>query len=214
MGANELKEKRNDLLGAKVRERLEKRHFEAYYCKTKEEALKKAIELIPTDHVVSWGGTISIGEIGLFDYVKKNNKVIDRDTAKTPEERVEIMRQGLLCDTFLMSTNALTEDGILVNIDGNGNRVAALCYGPKNVIVVAGINKVCKTLDDAVSRVRNTASPINIQRFDGVNTPCYLTGSCTNCKLPQSVCSQVVITRLNRVPSRIKVILVGEDLGL
>ncbi len=214
MGANTLKEKRNDLLGAKVRERLEKRHFEAYYCKTKEEALKKAIELIPTDHVVSWGGTVSIEEIGLFDYVKKNNKVIDRDTAKTPEERVEIMRQGLLCDTFLMSTNALTEDGILVNIDGNGNRVAALCYGPKSVIVVAGINKVCKTLDDAVSRARNIAAPINIQKFDGVNTPCYLTGSCTNCKLPQSACSQVVITRLNRVPSRIKVILVGEDLGL
>ncbi|MGM9530486.1 lactate utilization protein [Intestinibacter sp.] len=213
MERNKPKEIRYDLLCAKERDNLEKRHFEAYYCQTKEEALKKAIELIPKNDVVSWGGSVSIDEIGLLDYVRKNYKVIDRDTAKTPEERVEIMRQALLCDTFLMSANAMSEDGILVNIDGNGNRVAALCYGPKNVVVIVGINKICKTLEDAVSRARNIAAPINVQRFKGIKTPCYLNGSCANCKSPESACSQVVITRTNRTASRIKVILVGKELG-
>lgn len=213
MERNKPKEIRTDLLGVRVRDNLQKRHFEAYYCPTKEEALKKAIELIPKEDVVSWGGSVSIEEIGLLDYVKKNYKVIDRDNAKTPEERVELMRQAILCDTFLMSANAMSEDGVLVNIDGNGNRVAALCYGPKSVVVIVGINKVCKTVEAAISRARNTAAPINVQRFDGINTPCYLNGSCANCKLPQSACSQVLLTRTNRNPSRIKVILVGEELG-
>ncbi|MDO5010539.1 MAG: lactate utilization protein [Intestinibacter bartlettii] len=213
MGRNKPKEIRYDLLGSKVVENLQKRHFEAYYCQTKEDALKKAIELIPENDVVSWGGSVSIDEIGLLNYVKENRKVIDRDSAKSPEERIELMRQGLLCDTFLMSTNAMTEDGVLVNIDGNGNRVAALCYGPKSVVMIVGINKVCKTLDDAVSRARNIAAPINAQRFNDLKTPCYLKGSCANCKSPESICSQVVITRLSRPASKIKIIVVGEDLG-
>ncbi len=166
MERNKPKEIRYDLLGAKVVENLQKRHFDAYYCQTKEDALKKAIELIPEDDVVSWGGSVSIDEIGLLNYVKENRQVIDRDSAKSPEERVHLMRQSLLCDTFLMSTNSMTEDGVLVNIDGNGNRVAALCYGPKSVVMIVGVNKVCKTLDDAISRARNIAAPINIQRFN------------------------------------------------
>ena len=213
MGRNKPKEIRSDLLGSKVVENLQKRHFDAYYCQTKEDALKKAIELIPENDVVSWGGSVSIDEIGLLNYVKENRKVIDRDSAKSPEERIELMRQGLLCDTFLMSTNAMTEDGILVNIDGNGNRVAALCYGPKSVVMIVGINKVCKTLDDAVSRARNVAAPINAQRFNDLKTPCYLKGSCANCKSTESICCQVVITRLSRPASKIKIIVVGEDLG-
>ena len=213
MGRNTPKEVRYDLLGAKVLENLQKRHFDAYYCETKEDALKKAIELIPKEDVVSWGGSVSIDEIGLLDYVKKNYKVIDRDTAKSPEERVDLMRQSLLSDTFLMSTNAMTEDGVLVNIDGNGNRVAALCYGPKSVVMIVGINKVCKTLDDAVSRARNIAAPINIQRFKDLKTPCYLKGSCANCKSTESICNQVVITRMSRPVSKIKIVLVGEELG-
>ena len=213
MGRNTPKEVRYDLLGAKVVENLQKRHFDAYYCETKEDALKKAIELIPKEDVVSWGGSVSIDEIGLLDYVKKNYKVIDRDTAKSPEERVDLMRQSLLSDTFLMSTNAMTEDGVLVNIDGNGNRVAALCYGPKSVVMIVGINKVCKTLDDAVSRARNIVAPINIQRFKDLKTPCYLKGSCANCKSTESICNQVVITRMSRPVSKIKIVLVGEELG-
>ena len=213
MGRNTPKEVRYDLLGAKVVENLQKRHFDAYYCETKEDALKKAIELIPKEDVVSWGGSVSIDEIGLLDYVKKNYRVIDRDTAKSPEERVDLMRQSLLSDTFLMSTNAMTEDGVLVNIDGNGNRVAALCYGPKSVVMIVGINKVCKTLDDAVSRARNIVAPINIQRFKDLKTPCYLKGSCANCKSTESICNQVVITRMSRPVSKIKIVLVGEELG-
>ena len=179
----------------------------------KEDALKKAIELIPEDDVVSWGGSVSIDEIGLLNYVKENRQVIDRDSAKSPEERVHLMRQSLLCDTFLMSTNSMTEDGVLVNIDGNGNRVAALCYGPKSVVMIVGVNKVCKTLDDAISRARNIAAPINIQRFNDLKTPCYLKGSCANCKSTESICTQVVITRISRPVSKIKIVVVGEDLG-
>lgn len=213
MERNKPKEIRYDLLGAKVVENLQKRHFDAYYCQTKEDALKKAIELIPEDDVVSWGGSVSIDEIGLLNYVKENRQVIDRDSAKSPEERVHLMRQSLLCDTFLMSTNSMTEDGVLVNIDGNGNRVAALCYGPKSVVMIVGVNKVCKTLDDAISRARNIASPINIQRFNDLKTPCYLKGSCANCKSTESICTQVVITRISRPVSKIKIVVVGEDLG-
>lgn len=213
MGRNKPKEIRYDLLGAKVVENLQKRHFDAYYCQTKEDALKKAIELIPENDVVSWGGSVSIDEIGLLNYVKENRKVIDRDSAKSPEERASLMRQALLCDTFLMSTNAMTEDGVLVNIDGNGNRVAALCYGPKSVVMIVGVNKVCKTLDDAISRARNIAAPINIQRFNDLKTPCYLKGACANCKSTESICNQVVITRMSRPVSKIKIVVVGEDLG-
>lgn len=213
MERNKPKEIRYDLLGAKLVDNLQKRHFDAYYCQTKEDALKKAIELIPENDIISWGGSVSIDEIGLLNYVKENHKVIDRDSAKSPEERVQLMRQGLLCDTFLMSTNAITEDGVLVNIDGNGNRVAALCYGPKSVIMIVGVNKVCKTLDDAVSRARNIAAPINIQRFNDLKTPCYLKGSCGNCKSQESICNQIVITRMSRPASKIKIVVVGEDLG-
>ena len=204
MERNKPKEIRYDLLGAKVVENLQKRHFDAYYCQTKEDALKKAIELIPEDDVVSWGGSVSIDEIGLLNYVKENRQVIDRDSAKSQEERVHLMRQSLLCDTYLMSTNSMTEDGVLVNIDGNGNRVAAM---------IVGVNKVCKTLDDAISRARNIAAPINIQRFNDLKTPCYLKGSCANCKSTESICTQVVITRISRPVSKIKIVVVGEDLG-
>ena len=131
-----------DIKGPLVAKKFAARGFEAVYCPTKEEALKQAISYIPETDVVSWGGSVSINEIGLRPYVLEHNPVIDRDSAKTPEERVELMRKALLCDTFLMGTNAAVQDGQLINIDGNGNRVAALCYGPKQVIAIVGMNKV------------------------------------------------------------------------
>lgn len=204
---------RNAAFGASVKANLEKRGFEAYYCAGREEALAKALELIPQDDVVSWGGSVSIGEIGLLDAVKKRNPVIDRDFAETPEERAELMRNALLCDTFLMSSNAVSEDGQLVNIDGNGNRCAALVYGPRQVIVVAGLNKITGTLESAVERARRTAAPINAQRFPGIKTPCSVTGVCGDCQSPDCICAQIVITRRCRPAGRIKVILVGEKLG-
>ena len=205
---------RNDKTGPVIVEKLKGRGFDAYYCSTKEDAMKQALELMPEGSLVSWGGCKSVEEIGLLDYVRTSGKfrVLDRDTAKTPEERVEIMRQGLLADIFLSGTNAMTEDGELVNIDGNGNRVAAMVYGPKSVIVVAGMNKVEKTVMDAASRARNTAAPINAQRFE-MNTPCKIDGMCHDCNVPDCVCCYIVRTRRSRPAGRIKVILVGEDLG-
>jgi len=203
---------RNRILGATLVKKLQARAFDAYYCATKEEALAKALELIPKDDVISWGGSASIAEIGLLDYVRKNFRCIDRDTAKTPEERMEIMRQGLLCDTFLMSTNAMTVNGELVNIDGNGNRCAAMIYGPKQVLVIAGLNKVTGNLHSAIDRAHATAASINVQRF-GAKTPCCLTGVCADCNCNDTICNYIVVTRRSKPAHKIKVILVGEDIG-
>ena len=204
---------RNELLGKSVIKNLSKRNMEGYYCATKEEALAKALELIPETDVVAWGGSVTIDEIGLLAAVKARNPVIDRDTAATMEEKVELMRKGLTCDTFLMSTNAMSEDGILVNIDGNGNRVASLIFGPKQVVIIAGVNKIAKDLDSAIARVRSNAAPINAQRFAGISTPCAKTGVCSNCNAHDCMCCQVVVTRHSRQAGRIKIILVGENLG-
>lgn len=201
-----------DKKGPKVAENFNKRGFEAYYCPTKEDALAKAISLIPEDHVVSWGGSVSINDIGLRPYVLEHRQVIDRDTAKTPEERKELLRKALLCDTFIMGTNAATEDGQLYNIDGTGNRVAALIFGPKQVVVIVGMNKVEPTLDAAITRARSVASPMNMQRFSK-KTPCAVTGMCADCLSPDSICNQMVHTRRCAPAGRIKVILVGENVG-
>ena len=204
---------RNAVLGKTVVERLNKRHFEAYYAEDAAAARAKVLELIPAGHVVSWGGSVTLSEIGVLEAVKKTNPVIDRDTAKSVEERMEMVRQALLCDTFLMSANAISEDGQLVNIDGNGNRCAALIYGPKQVIVVAGVNKIAADLDAAIARARHTAAPINTQRFPGISTPCAKTGVCADCLSPESICAHMVISRHCRQPGRIKAIIVGENLG-
>lgn len=192
---------------------LQSRHFDAFYCSTKEEALEKALSLIPRGHSVGWGGTMTCQQIGLIDAVRAGEyRALDRDTCKTAEEREELMRQTLLCDTFLTSANAISLDGQMVNIDGNGNRVAAIVYGPRQVIVVAGMNKVEDTLEAAINRARTVAAPLNEQRFGHPN-PCAATGSCADCKSETCICNQILITRHCR-GNRIKFVLVGEDLGL
>ncbi len=201
---------RNAILGASLVKKLKARAFDAYYCQ--EEALRQALALIPKDDVISWGGSVSIAEIGLQEYVRKHFTCIDRDTAKTPEERMEIMRKALLCDTFLMSANAITVNGELVNIDGNGNRCAAMIFGPKQVIVIAGLNKVVKTLHSAIDRAHETAATINAQRFS-LKTPCALIGICGDCNCDDTICNYIVITRRSKPANKIKVILVGEDVG-
>ncbi len=202
-----------DKKGPAVAKNFEKRGFAAWYCPTVEEALKLALSLIPPEHVVSWGGSSSINDIGLRPYVLEHYQVIDRDTAKTPAKRAEIMHQALLCDTFIMGTNAAVETGELLNIDGNGNRVAALAYGPKQVLVIVGMNKLEPTLETAFARARSTASAININRFAGSQTPCYVTGICGDCKSQSTVCRQILRTRACNPAGRIKVILVGENIG-
>ena len=208
-----VREMRNEVLGNRVVKALESRNMEAYYVKTKEAALAKALELIPEGSSISWGGTMSAQDIGLTDALHKGNyDVYDREQVETREEKEKIAHQALNCDFFIGSTNALSEDGVLVNVDGNANRVAAFAYGPKNVLLIVGMNKVVKTEADAMSRARNEAAPINAQRF-GVNTPCVKNGSCFNCKSPQCICCQILITRFSKVPKRTKIILVDENLG-
>ncbi len=209
------KQIRYDKSGPKVVEALKRRHFDAYYYPTGKEGVQKLLELIPGTDVVSWGGSESLQTLGIQDTLKKEGyQVIDRDTAKSPEERMEMMRKALFCDTFLMSSNAISEDGQLFNIDGNGNRVAAMCYGPKSVIVIAGMNKVVKSLEDAVSRARNMAAPTNMQRFAGIKTPCASNGNCADCVSPDCGCAYLVATRISRPAGKIKVILIGEDIGM
>lgn len=207
-------EKRNTLYGQTIVKALESRRFEAYYCSTKQDALNKALALIPKEHTVGWGGSASIYEIGLVDkLISEGYKVFDRSRAETDEERTEIMRKALVADTFITGTNALTEDGMLLNVDGRGNRVAALTFGPKSVVVIAGINKVVRNAEDAVNRIKTTAAPINITRFPGKKTPCALTGKCGDCLSEDCICAHWVLTRLSQPAKRIKVILVGENLG-
>lgn len=207
-----VREMRNEVLANRVVKNLESRNMEAYFVKTKEEALKKALELIPEGSSISWGGTVSAKEIGLLDAVHEGNyEVYDREEAQTPELKNEIAHKALDCDFFIGSTNALAENGVMVNIDGNANRVAAISYGPENVLMIVGMNKIVRSAEDAYARAKYVAAPINGQRFEGL--PCAKTGVCSNCKSPKSICCQTLITRFSHVPNRIKVILVNEELG-
>ena len=209
----DVRKMRNEVLANRVVKNLESRNMEAYFVKTKEEALKKALELIPEGSSISWGGTVSAKEIGLLDAVHEGNyEVYDREEAQTPELKNEIAHKALDCDFFIGSTNALAENGVMVNIDGNANRVAAFAFGPKNVLLIVGMNKVVKSEEDAMSRARNEAAPINAQRF-GLDTPCSKNGMCYDCKSPDCICCQILITRYSRAAKRIKVILVDENLG-
>jgi len=189
---------------------LKNRQFEAVYCESRDDALKQALEWIPKGASVGFGGATSAQQIGLLEAIHgADYRCIDRDLAP---DRVQAMRECLLADVFITGANALSLTGEMVNIDGMGNRVAAICYGPGSVIVVAGMNKVVQSLEDAVRRARTVAAPMNKQRFPA-ETPCLVTGSCGDCKVPGCICNQIVITRNCRPAGRIKVILVGEELG-
>ena len=203
-------EKRGNILVKNLRSR----HFEAYYCATREEALEKALELIPKGATVGWGGVMSAHQIGLVEALHRGDyRPIDRDKCETPEEKLQAAKDSMFADIFLTGANGLSLDGEMVNIDGTGNRVAAIVYGPKEVLVIAGMNKVSDTLEDAITRARTVAAPLNQQRF-GLNNPCTVTGTCADCKSETCICNQILITRHSRPVGRIKFILVGEDLGL
>ena len=202
--------KRGELLVKNLRSR----HYEAYYCETKKQALTKAMDLIPKGASVGWGGAMSAKQIGLLDAVNNGDyRAIDRDKAPNPAARKQAMKDCLLADVFITGANALSMDGQMVNIDGNGNRVAAIVYGPESILVIAGMNKVMDTLDAAMIRARTIAAPIYKQRFD-LQTPCEVTGTCGDCKSEGCICNQILVTRNSKPAGRIKMILVGEDLGL
>ncbi|MBE5924618.1 MAG: lactate utilization protein [Lachnospiraceae bacterium] len=205
--------KRNELLAQKIIKGLESRNMTGYYAASKEEALKIALDLIPENSSVTMGGAMSAREIGLVDAIKSGNyNFIERENAITPEEKRKATLEGYDADYFLSSANAMTEDGVIVNIDGNSNRVSMIAHGPKHVLFIVGMNKICDDVDGAMKRARNVAAPINAQRF-GLSTPCSKTGSCMNCKSPDTICCQFLITRFSRHKDRIHVILVGENLG-
>ena len=193
---------------------LKARHFDAWYCDTKEEALAKVLELIPEGSTVGWGGAMSAQQIGLMEALNVGNyNAIDRDRCSNQAERDQAARDSMFADFFLTGANGLSLDGQMVNIDGTGNRVAAIAYGPKNILVIAGMNKVEDTLDAAINRARTVAAPMNKQRFRN-ETPCAITGACADCKSEGCICNQILVTRHCRPVGRIKFILVGEALGL
>ena len=203
-------EKRNAVLAEHVIKGLQSRNMSGYYAKNKEEALKTALELIPKGSSISMGGCMSAQEIGLVSALKESDyHFIDRSKM----EPREALLAAYDADIFLASANAMTDDGILVNIDGNANRVSCMAQGPKKLIFIVSMNKICSDLDSAMKRARNIAAPANAQRFD-IKTPCKLTGRCSDCKSPDTICCQFLITRYSRHTDRIHVILVNENLGL
>jgi len=207
---NEMITKRNILLAQKVIKGLESRNMSGYYAGSREEARRIALSLIGEGASVTMGGAMSAHEIGLVDALKDGNyNFIDRDEY---EDKRAAMLAAYDADVFISSANAITQDGIMVNIDGNANRVSAICQGPKKVVFIVGMNKVCPDLDAAMKRARNVAAPTNAQRF-GLNTPCCKTGACMDCKSPDTICCQFLITRFSRHPDRIHVVLVNDSLG-
>lgn len=204
---------RNERLAQKLMKNLARRHYESYYCKTAAEVVDKVRELIPEGSSISWGGSMTIRDTGVTRMLKEGNyQVFDRDDVTTAEDKVRMYRKAFECDYYLSSVNAISEDGVIVNIDGNGNRVAAITWGPERVILIVGLNKVCQDLDAAVKRARSTAAPINMARFTN-NTPCQVDGTCHNCLSAESICNYVSIQRMSHPAGRHIVILTDEAVG-
>ena len=206
-------ELRNERLAKTVIKNLQRRHIEGFYCPTAEEAVKKVSDLIEDGSSVTWGGTMTVRDLGIPQTLKNRGtlEVLDRDLVETPEEKQAMYLKAFSADVYLSSVNAISEDGVIVNIDGNGNRVAAITWGPKKVIFVIGLNKVAQTVEAALARARSTASPINAARFD-IKTPCQVDGVCHNCNSADSICNYVHFLR-NSPRGRHTVVFVGEDLG-
>lgn len=207
------KELRNERLAQTIIKNLKRRHIEGFYCPTGADAVNKVVELIEDGSSVTWGGTMTVRDLGIPEALKRRGtlEVIDRDLATTAEEKQSMYLRAFSADVYLSSANAISEDGVIVNIDGNGNRVAAITWGPKKVIFVIGLNKVAQTVEAALARARSTASPVNAARFD-IKTPCQTDGVCHNCNSADSICNYVHFLR-NSPRGRHQVVLVGEDLG-
>ena len=206
-------ELRNKRLAERMIQNLKRRNMEAYYCATATEAVEKVSQLIEDGSTVTWGGSMTIRDMGIPQALRNREtlEVLDRDLVTDREEVVRIYERAFTADVYLSSANAISEDGVIVNIDGNGNRVAAITWGPKTVIFVIGMNKVAQTIEAAIARARSTASPINAARFD-IKTPCQTDGICHNCNSPESICNYIHFLR-NSPRGKHKVILVGESFG-
>ena len=202
--------KRNELLAKKIIKGLESRNMAGYWAADRQQALATALSLIPEGSSVTMGGCMSAHEIGLVDALKKGRyNFIDRDAYA---DKRAAMLAAYDADVFLASANAITEDGVIVNVDGNSNRVSAIAQGPRKVVFVVGMNKVRPDVDSALDRARHVAAPINAQRF-GLSTPCSKTGACADCKSPDTICCQFLVTRYSHHKGRIHVVLVNDSLG-
>lgn len=201
----------NALLAQKVIKELKSRNIQGFYFETKEEALQKVIEILPKDSLISWGGSLTLNEIGLLDYLKMGGyNILDAsDPTKSGSEKDKIAHQALNSDFYLMSANAISASGELVNIDGIGNRVASLIYGPKNVLVIAGINKVEQNLDSAILRAKTKAASLNVLHYSKSEMASFE----ELLNKAQIIGSQLVITTMSIFKDRIRVILIGENLG-
>ena len=211
---SEVLKKTYEIQAKTVIKALEKRNMRGYYCSDCASAVKLAEELVPAGSTVSFGGSMSLSDSGVMDMLRNRSdiRLIDRSKASSPEETKQMYRDSFSSDVYFMSTNAITLDGELINIDGNGNRVAALIYEPDKVVMVVGMNKLVSTVEDGVNRVSDIAAPANGVRLNK-QTPCATTGFCHDCLSPECMCSHTVITRRCYTPDRIHVILVGETLG-
>ncbi len=207
------KELRNQRMADHLIERLRRRNITACYCPTAEEAVKTMLQLIPKGSSVSWGGSMTIRDTGIVKALHDDGsyQLLDRDLATSPQEAQEIYMKAFGADYYLSSANAMSEDGVIVNIDGNGNRVAAITWGPKHVIFVISLNKVMQDTDAALKRARSVASPINMTRFQK-NTPCQIDGVCHNCNSAACICNYIHFLR-NSPNGKHQVILLGEDFG-
>lgn len=206
-------ETRDEKLAQRMIKNLEQRHYDAYFCKTAEDIRNQVKELIPEGSTISWGGSMTIRNSGVTKMLKAGNyEVFDRDDVTTQEDKLRIYRKAFECDYYLASVNAISEDGVIINIDGNGNRVAAITWGPEHVILIVSLNKVCQDVDAAIKRARSTAAPTNMARFD-FKTPCQIDGTCHDCKSKDSICNYISIQRMSHPAKRHIVILTSEDLG-
>lgn len=210
----EIEKLRNRNLAPQLIKALESRNMQAQFAETKEEALKLALDIIPKGARVGWGGVMSAREIGLLDAIKAGDYIaLDREGVSTPAEKHAIELEILSnCDYFIVSANGMSENGVIVNVDGNSNRVAAIAYGPEHVLMIVGMNKVVHSEEDAYRRAKYLAAPINAQRF-GLDTPCAKFGKCMDCTHEQCICCEILTTRYSRHKGRIQIILVNEDLG-
>lgn len=209
------KEWYKETLTGRVIDSLQRNNMTGFYTKTKEEAVEKALSLIPKGSKVGYGQSLTLEQTGIMDALAKGDfHFLDRRKPELSKDEVErLRRESLLADVFLMSTNALTTDGKLVNIDGHGNRVAALIYGPSKVIIIAGVNKIVSDQEAAIQRIKNYVAPLHAWRR-GRPLPCAKTGTCVDCRAPRRMCNIVTIIEHQRQKGRITVIICGEELGL
>lgn len=193
---------------------LERNNMKPYYAETLEELHEIVRGLVKNDRLITAGGSVTLEESGVKQLLMTEfgGAYLDRSEGKTPEEVEDILHKAFVSDTFFASSNAVTEDGELYNVDGRGNRVSAMIYGPAQVVIVVGVNKIVKDMDEAVCRVEQVAAPLNTKRLNS-GTPCEVTGNCAHCRSKGRICCSYVRMAQQRVKDRIKVIIVNQKLG-